>query len=397
MLATARPRVLRGLPLDQAAGLVLAAEARAEYANPLFDYSAMDGFAVHAADVTGTGPWQLPVAGDIPAGAPVVDCPAGHAVRVMTGAPVPPGEDILVVPVEQTDIPAGPRELPEAVTVRSVDPSRSHVRPAGGKHPAGAAVAGPGTLIDAGTLAALVSAGVRSVDAYAAPRVAVISTGDELVAWPEAPGPSQLPDSNLPMIAGLAAENGAGEVLRLHSSDRGKSLAELFDEASGCDVIVTTGGISAGAFDVVRQVVEPRGGSWFGPVDQRPGTPQGMGRVGQASLVCLPGNPVAAYVSFHLYVAPLLAALRFGDAAGPTRPRIQAIAGTGFHPARKGKSLVVPVRLDYSGDQPTAVPFSTGAHNSSEVTALTGIGGITIIDGDAPEPGEPIAVELIRP
>src|SRR5699024_11792369 len=124
-------------------------------------------------------------------------------------------------------------------------------------------------------LAALTSAGVQAVDVYARPTVAVISTGDELVPWPDVPGASQLPDSNLPMIAELAAENGAAEVRRFHSGDRGKGLAELLDEARVCDVIVTTGRISAGAFDGVREGVRPRRGAWVGAAGRRPRAPQG--------------------------------------------------------------------------------------------------------------------------
>ena len=412
VLALARPKVCRNVPLDRAYGHVLAGDARAILANPIFDNSAMDGFALHGADVAGSGPWVLPVAGDIPAGALRITSPPGHAVRVMTGAPVPPGEDILVVPVEQTDVPAGPLELPEQITVRTVDLNRSHIRPAGGKHAAGVVVAATGTRVDAGTLAALTSAGVQAVDVYARPTVAVISTGDELVPWPDVPGASQLPDSNLPMIAELAAENGAAEVRRFHSGDRGKGLAELLDEASVCDVIVTTGGISAGAFDVVREVVAPRQGSWFGPVAQRPGTPQGVASWGEATLVCLPGNPVAAYVSFLLYVAPLLAVLGTGNRAAQAFRSIRAVAGPGFAALRKGHSLVVPVRLSDEDGSTVAVPFSTGAHNSSDVTALTGIDGFTIIkpvvdgaaegtteDGTArvaaPAEGEPLLVHLL--
>src|SRR5699024_928442 len=227
--------------------------------------------------------------------------------------------------------------------------------------------------------AALTSAGAQVVDVYARPTVAVISTGDELVLWPAVPGTSQLPDSNLPMIAALAAEHGAAEVRRLHSEDRGGGLAELLDEASACDVIVTTGGISAGAFDVVREVVGPREGSWFRPVARRPGTPQGVAPWGEATLVCLPGNPVAAYGSFLLYVAPLLAVLGTGNQEARAFRLLQAVAGPGFAAPRKGRSLVVPVRLSDGGGSPVAVPFSTGSHNSSDVTALTGIDGFTII------------------
>ena len=395
VLALAAPRVERGIPLDRARGRVLAGDVVSVLDVPPFDNSAMDGFAVHASDLPGSGPWRLPVAGDIAAGSPAAAaCPPGAAVRVMTGAPVPPGPGIIVVPLEQTDVPPGPVPLPESVTVNAADPARSHVRVAGSSLPAGSHVAAAGTLLDAGTLAALVSAGVRCVDAYCAPRVAVISTGDELAAWPVAPGEAQLPDSNLPMVTALAAAAGAGDVAGMRAGDRAGSLAALLDAAAeNADIIVTTGGISAGAFDVVRATVEPTGCAWFGRVDQRPGGPQGLGRWGEAALVCLPGNPVAAWVSFHLYVAPLIAACA-GAPHPSARPRLTARAGAGFTPPRGTSPQVVPVRLDFTGAVPEAPPFPAGPTPSSDVPALSGITGFTVL-GPGPIPAD-ITVHLTR-
>ena len=385
VLALAAPRVERGVALDRAAGQVLAADAVAVLAVPPFDNSAMDGFAVHAADLRGAGPRTLPVAGEIAAGSVPVDCPPGHAVRVMTGAPVPPGEDIIVVPVEQTDISPGPVPLPRSVRILRVDAARSHVRPRGANLAEGGVVAAGGTALDAGALAALISAGVREVDVYARPRVAVISTGDELAAWPGTPGPAQLPDSNLPMLAALVSANGAGEVHRRRAADAPDTFADLLDEAAAnTDVILTSGGISAGAYDVVRAAVEPMGRAWFGGVDQRPGGPQGAGRWKGAALVCLPGNPVAAWVSFHLYVAPLLRTCAHGRPV--PAPQLRARTGAGFRPPRSTSPQVVPVRLDFSGPAPVATPFSRSAHGSSDVTSLTGVAGYTVLHpGSVPD------------
>ncbi len=378
VLSLASPQVERGVALDLAAGRVLASAAAAALPVPPFDNSAMDGFAVRAADLPGEGPWTLPVAGDIPAGSPPLDCPPGNAVRVMTGAPVPPGEGIIVVPVEQTDIPAGPVPLPRLITIHRADPARSHVRPRGANLAEGAVAAAEGTVLDAGAMAALVSAGVRSVDVYDRPRVTVVSTGDELVPWPRVPGAAQLPDSNLPMLAGLAAANGAGEVHTTRAGDAPGSLAALLDDAAETsDVILTSGGISAGAFDVVRAAVEPTGRAWFGGVVQRPGGPQGAGRWNGTALLCLPGNPVAAWVSFHLYAAPLLRALRCGRPAAA--PHLRARAGEGFRPPRSPSPQVVPVRLDFSGAYPVATPFSRSAHGSSDVASLTGVSGYVVL------------------
>ncbi|MDY5786262.1 molybdopterin molybdotransferase MoeA [Corynebacterium sp.] len=380
VLALAAPRILRGVPLDAASGCVLATDVVGAYPVPPFDNSAMDGFVVHVASLSGPGPWTLPVAGDIPAGVPAAPCPPGHAVRIMTGAPLPAGEGLTVIPVEDTDIPPGPVPLPDCVTITRWDPARTHIRPAGANLAAGSVVAAAGTLIDAGTLAALVSTGVTAVDAFAPPRVAVVSTGDELVAWPTAPGPGQLPDSNLPMIAALARANGAGDVVELRTDDNNASFADVLDAAAqDADIVVTTGGISEGAYDVVRATTEPGGLVWFGRVHQRPGAHQGAGCWRDTALVCLPGNPVAAWVSFHLYVAPLIA-----TAAGITDDplRVTARAGAGFRPPRRAVPQIVPVR--YSGG--VATPFSAGAHISADVSALTAVRGYTILDGpDVPD------------
>ena len=395
VLALAEPRVGRGIPLNRAAGLRLAADATSTLAVPPFDNSAMDGFALHAVDLAGEGPWTFPVAGDIAAGSPAVACPPGAAVRVMTGAPVPPGPGIVVVPVEQTTTAPGPVPLPSRVTVTASDPARAHVRPAGSGLPAGSVVATAGALLDAGTLAALVSAGVEKVDVHPAPTVAVISTGDELVAWPGAPGEAQLPDSNLPMITALSSANGAGDVRPCRAGDRDADLAALLDEASATDIIVTTGGISAGAYDVVRATVGPTGRAWFGRVDQRPGGPQGAGTWNGAALLCLPGNPVAAYVSFHLYVAPLIAACA-GSPDPARRARLTARPCAGFPAARGTSPQIVPVRLDLSGTVPVAHPFSASRSASSDVTALTGIDGYVVCEPGAEIHAGPLTVHLTR-
>lgn len=402
-LALARPR-LEGFSLVDASGLALASPVAARLPVPPFANSAMDGFAVHAADLAGgagaveagaagagaddAGGLRLPVAGDIPAGSAAIACPPGHAVRVMTGAPVPPGDDIAVIPVEQTDIPAGPVPLPDAVTIRRFDPARTHVRPAGCDVRAGDTVAEPGTVLDAATLAALVATGVREVEAYAAPRIAVISTGDELVAWPGDIAGAQIPNSNLPMLAAIAGSAGAGEVSTFQagdsagaSADATDSFKETFDRAAaGADLVVTSGGVSAGAFDVVRTTTQGAGGMWFGHVTQRPGGPQGIGTYKGTPLLCLPGNPVAAFVSAHLYLVPLIRAFA-GHTRGlrvHERPRFAAEVGAGFPAPLPGRGLVVPVRLDFAGPQPYARPAFSGT-GSHRVASLAGVDGLVVL------------------
>lgn len=390
VLALAAPRITHDVPLDQAAGHVLAAPVKGRLAVPPFANSAVDGFAVHAAHLRGEGPWTLPVAGDVPAGSPAIDCPAGHAIRVMTGAPISPadaGSDVVVIPVEQTDIPRGPHPLPDQVTITQAEPGRSHIRAAGENAKPGDTIAPAGLRVDAGTLAACVSTGVRTVDVYAHPTVAVVSTGSELVAWPGEVRGAQIPDSNLPMLGELAASASEhrARVLRYHVNDDAAAEATLRRAAAEADVVITSGGVSAGAFDIVREVTSADGGMWFGKVAQRPGTPQGAGTFAGTPLVCLPGNPVAAYVSFLLYGAPLIAAqagvtrgLRFAE-----RPHILADRAAGFvSTAKPEMTHAVPVRLRQDGTRTVAESFAP-ATASSFVASLSGIDGLALVD--APE------------
>ncbi|MGP6173444.1 molybdopterin molybdotransferase MoeA [Corynebacterium sp. A21] len=399
----------------RAAGLVLAEDARAELPVPPFSNSAVDGFLVRAGDLSGTGPWELPVAGDVPAGAEALALPAESVLRIMTGAPVgePPAVDLRVVPVESSDIPRGPAPLPSRVLIAAGDHNRSHIRRRGEDTAAGEVVATAGSLIDPGTLAALISTGIGEISAYPRPRVTVISSGDELVAAGEIPGPGQLPDSNLPMVAALLRAAGITEISTRHVADSAAQFRFQLDQASqDSDLVITTGGVSAGAFDVVREVAEDPSAEdsemWFGPVDMQPGKPQGLGLWRGTPLVCLPGNPVAVFVSFHLFLTPLLQLLAgHSPQSDPLdRPMIQARAGATF-PMPGSRPLVVPVRLDWSRSEAVATPFTPGGKGSHRVASLAGVNGLVVLAPQPPEAavtpefpvpqaGEPIQVLLLR-
>lgn len=379
------------VPLVDALGRHLAAPATARFAVPPFDNAAMDGFLVHAADLAAL-PVTLPVAGDIPAGVEAVACPAGRAVRVMTGAPVPPHPDLVVVPVEQTDIPRGAVPLPEQVTINTAQSGRDHIRRAGSNVAVGAQVAGPGARIDAGLLAALVATGVREVEVTRTPRVAVLATGDELVSWPGDITGAQIPNSNMPMLAAIARAAGA-EVHALHVPDGAAELRAALDHACAAhDIVVTSGGVSAGAFDVVRDVLESGGtdDAWFGRVAQRPGGPQGLATWRETPVVCLPGNPVAAFVSAHLYLTPLIRAAAGATAgiAHDERPRVTARASETLPRPHRNATHVVPVRVDYAGGTPRAAAFSPNAPGSYMVASLVGIDGLALVEASARESSE---------
>lgn len=400
-LALAVPGAPVTVPTDRALGLVLATPPVAQLPVPPFSNSAVDGFLVRDADLNGPGPWSLRVAGDVPAGAAAVDVTPGHAVRIMTGAPV--GEDhtgLRVIPVEDTDIEPGPGPLPASVTVGSRREDRAHIRRVGENTAVGDAIMPAGTRIDAGALAALISCGVVDVEVHPRPRVAVLSSGDELVDPGMTPGPGQLPDSNRPMITALLTELGVAAT-NVHAGDGADAFRRLLDELCAThDLVITTGGVSVGAFDVVREVTGP-GDMWFGPVAQRPGAPQGLGTRGGAVMMCLPGNPVAAFVSFCVYAPGLLSAL----AGAPTsadlweRPHVTATVAEGVTlPASPERAFLAPVRLTYGRDGVTAAPFNRRSTGSHLVGSLAATDGLAVVEAGAsrPGPGDPVRVLLRR-
>lgn len=369
---------LPAVTMSPAPGFVLAEDVRAAVPVPPFPNSAMDGFLVHRADMPGV----LPVVGDVPAGGKAVRFGRGEAVRIMTGAPVGSGD--CVVPVELTDHPPGPGPLPSTVRVPPFA-GRDHIRPRGDNISPGDVVQEAGSIIDAGALAALISAGVYSVSVHPRPRVAVISSGDELVPAGHPLGDGQIPDSNLPMLAALARANGAEDVLQFHTSDDTGEFRAVLDEAAArADVVVTSGGVSAGAFDVVKAATAGTD-MWFGSVSMKPGAPQGAGRWQGRPLLCLPGNPVAAFVSFHLFVVPVMRILA-GDEAGPS---MVGVTGVEKFPTPRDSTLVVPCRLSFRGEI-SAEPFAArpGSHF---VASLAGTNGLALLS-----PGIPPRVMLIR-
>ena len=365
-------------------GRVLAEDATARFPVPPFANSAMDGFLVRATDISGTGPWTLPVAGDVPAGATAQEVPAGQAVRIMTGAPVGDTAGLLVVPVENTTVPPGPTELPREVTITEA-PAKTHIRPAGEDIRPGTVVATAGTTANAAVIAALISTGVYSVQAYRRPPIAVISSGNELSSYPDELSPGRLPDSNGPMLASLAHTESY-----FHVGDDPAELSRLLDELTEShDLIITSGGVSAGAFDVVHGVLGAGDNSWFGHVHQRPGAPQGIGTWRGVPVLSLPGNPVAAFVGFQLYARPLIAAL-----SGQPHPRetvqVRAEVAVPLPPART-RPFIGPVTISFAGKPRITGALSRGSHR---VVSLAGTNGYCIIDGPAPAAGEETTVYL---
>ena len=406
------------LPLAQALGRVLARPVSAQQAVPPFSNSAMDGFAIRASDVPAdlaardlsTTPLCFPVSGDVFAGAAPELPPPGHAQRIMTGAPVPEDAEVVIIPVEATNIPTGLHPLPEAIEIYALDPEHSHVRRAGSNIRPGDALAPAGCELDAGTVAALIATGVDEVTVYPELRVAVVTTGDEVAVTSDAEtdrarsGSAEsslprIPDSNGPMVAQLAEALGAGVTASVHQvRDDADAFRCLLNElAASHDIIVTTGGISAGAFDVVKQVAgESSSDMWFGPLNMQPGKPQGGGLWAGTPLLCLPGNPVSVWVSFHIFVDPVLRRMRglasYGTALN--RPSVRARV-RGQFPASTGRTLISPVRVNYSGTEPVVDAFSGQRFGSHFVASLVGLDGMVVIPAGSSGPAEGEEVDVL--
>lgn len=307
-----------GVPLAEALGLSLAADVVAPLSLPGFDNSAMDGYAVEAddvADASDAHPVKLPVAEDIPAGrTDPLRLEPGTAHRIMTGAPVPAGAT-AVVPVEATD--GGT----ETVTIRASAGPGQHVRHAGEDVTAGTTVLRAGQVVTPAALGLAAALGLGALNVVPRQRVLVMSTGTELVA-PGAPlQPGQIYESNAVMLAAAVRDAGAEVVASAMTGDDVATFRDtLARHATGADLIITTGGVSAGAYEVVKDALGEEVD--FVKVAMQPGMPQGAGRVRGIPIITLPGNPVSALVSFEVFIrAPLRAAMALPN---PDRRRIEA-------------------------------------------------------------------------
>jgi molybdopterin molybdotransferase len=304
------------VPLVAARGRVLAADVVAAVALPGFDNSAMDGYAVRAAEVAGA-PVSLPVATDIPAGrTDVPPLAPGTVARIMTGAPVPAGAD-AIVPVEATDGGTA------TVRIDTAADAGAYVRRAGEDVREGDVVLDAGTVLGPAQIGVAAAVGAATVSVRRRPVVLVLSTGSELVA-PGAPlKPGQIYESNGPMLAAAVEDaGGLAQLLRFVPDDVGEFLGVLRARLDGVDLVLTSGGVSAGAYEVVKDGLTGRGVE-FVKVAMQPGGPQGAGRLDGVPVVTLPGNPVSSQVSFEVFVRPALrAALGHPH---PDRPVVTAV------------------------------------------------------------------------
>ena len=290
-------------PLGAALGRVLAEDVRTPIDLPPFDNSQMDGYAVRADASAG----PLRVSGHVAAGDPITAF-AGGAVAIMTGAPVPLGAD-TIVPVEAVGGPGEFSAVGDTIELRAPVESGAFVRPRGSDLPTGSMLLEAGAVLGPAQLGALAASGLTNVPVRARPRVLIISTGAELAEPGEPLAPGAIYDANaVSLSAAVTLAGGIALATGVYSDEPGHLLLAL--EAAGpVDLVVTSGGVSAGAHEVVRDALEPRGVE-FGSVALQPGGPQGLGAITVAGVptpvLCFPGNPVSSLVSFELFLRPLL-------------------------------------------------------------------------------------------
>ncbi|WP_291521542.1 gephyrin-like molybdotransferase Glp [Branchiibius sp. NY16-3462-2] len=355
------------VPPVQSVGSTLAADAVSNVLLPGFDNSAMDGYAVRAADLPAT----LPVSLDIPAGdTRSLSLPAGSSARIMTGAPLPAGAD-AVVQVENVVVSGSSVQFPAAVPVgTAVRTAGSDVRP-------GDVVLTAGTRIAPTQLSALVSCGAPVLSVRRPARVAVVSTGDELREAGSDLLPGQLVDSNGPTIAALASAAGHEVTFVGRVGDTADEVRRVLTSvADRADAIITSGGVSAGAYEPLKLAFQDSGELDFYSVAMQPGKPQGFGILDGTPVFALPGNPVSVVVSFLVLVAPALRAMS-GDLSPIRTVRVQAAA-----PWRRVDHRAQFARIRFTGDGRVE---PAGGHGSHLIGGLAGADGLAIVPAGSPD------------
>lgn len=358
-VAEALSRVLDGasplddieiVPIEAAHGRVLAAPLAARLTQPPFDASAMDGYAVRAADVARL-PARLSIIGEAAAGHAFTGAVGeGQAVRIFTGAALPSGADAIVIQ-ENT------RRDGVVVEVTAGTPDRDHVRPCGGDFRSGAELLARGRRLTARDVTLAAAMGHAAVPAVRRPRVAIVATGDELVPPGVEPRADQIVCSNPYGVAAMVRSAGGEPVLLGIAADTREALAAKIDLARSADVIVTIGGASVGDHDLVGPVLAERGmlpGFW--KIAMRPGKPLLFGRLGPCRVLGLPGNPVSSLVTTRLFVVPLVSAL-LGLPAGDLAPR-QAITTTALA-ANGVREHYMRATLSQTPDGPAVTPVAS--------------------------------------
>jgi molybdopterin molybdotransferase len=379
------------VPVAEALGLATAADVTATEPVPPFANTAMDGYAVQAADTAGAteaSPVRLVVVDELPAGRePGVPVGPGQAIRIMTGAPVPPGADAIVM-VEDT------RGDGDGVLVARAARAGDHVRPAGGDVEPGTVVFPAGTPLGPAHLGMVASLGQAKVAVRARARVAVLSTGDELTPPGQPLAPGRIWDSNRPMLAALVAQAGCLPVdLGIARDDEADITARLEQAVATCDALVTSGGVSVGDYDLVKAVLDRLGDLTWHQVAIKPAKPLAFGMVGNVPVFGLPGNPVSSHVSFELFARPAL--LQMMGHRHRFRPVVEALADDDMGRRSDGKLHLDRVRVRWEDG---AYRVSrTGVQASNVLSAMASANALALLpDGPGVAAGDRVEVMLLE-
>lgn len=374
--------------LEEALGRVLAEPLVSPESVPHFANSAMDGYAVRSTDTAEPGA-LLEILADVPAGQVAgVAVGEGQAIKIMTGAPMPEGAD-AVIRVEETAVEDGNVRVGPAVR------AGNSVRPVGGDINAGDTVFAAGTRLTAVHLGVLATIGAVKPVVSLVPRVAFMSTGDELQpADGGALAPGMIRDSNRPMLAAMLSETGVETVdLGRISDDADELRGTLAGAASKADLIVTSGGVSMGDYDVIKLVLREESEIDFFQVAMKPGKPFGFGLFQGVPFFGLPGNPVSVLVSFEQFVRPAL--LHMQGASALLRPRATGVAGERFVSDPLKEEFI---RVAFTGSGPELEVRQTGGQSSNVLSAAAKADAFAVIPVDTEEvrAGDPVILELFR-
>lgn len=372
ILAHFAPLGAEDVPLNEALGRVLAGDAIAGEELPPFANSAMDGYALRAEDTraaTDAAPARLRLAGEVAAGRVYAgEVASGEAVRILTGAPLPAGAN-AVLQQELVAVADGMVTISRAVEVGN------NVRPAGDDARPGMLLVAGGTELGPAEIALLAALGIHPARVTRRPRVAILATGDELAPLGERPRPGQIRESNSPYLAAAVARAGAEPWPLGVAPDRAEELRARLDAARAADLILTSGGVSVGDYDLVKQVLTERGNIDFWRVRMRPGKPLAFGLLGGTPLLGLPGNPVSAAVTFEIFGRPAIR--RMLGCRQVERPLVEAVL-EGEEIARGDRRHYVRARLSARGG--TLVAHTTGAQGSHLISSLRGASAYLVID-----------------
>ena len=363
------------VPLEDALGRVLARDCAADRDLPAFDRAAMDGYALRAEDAR-DAPVALEVVGEVRAGEwPALAVGKGQAVRIMTGAPLPEGAT-AVQQVEKT------RALDEfRVTILGAVSEGQNVAPRGSEVRAGDVVLERGRVVDPAAIGVLATAGQVLVSVARRPVVALLVTGDEIVGVAEAPGRAQIRNSNGPAIAAQARLAGAAVELLGVAPDRHDAIVEALRRGLAADVLLVSGGVSAGDYDLVEPaLLELEVNLLFTKVRVKPGAPLVFGRRGQTLVFGLPGNPVSAQVTFDLFVRPAL--LKLQGASVLSRPRLGVELAEGVR-NRSGRTSHVPARVRFEDGRLVARPLRSAG--SGDLVAHARANALVVLEAEREE------------